>query len=161
MTSLNLSPGARLRAALTVEKLHFTFKSPARFTFDPGRAITLGQPVDLSAQPGSKLEIAGVPAQVLSFTLSLGKDEAGQPQAAHYHLELLLQSTPLDGLSLENASMSPYPEMLVSSSTEILPGNQEKITIDLAQIPIGPLALYFSHGEVSLKGPWVIRWDLP
>ncbi len=107
------------------------------------------------------MEIAGVPVQALSATISPGIDQGGKPQPAHYHLDVLLQYTPVDGLNLENASMSTDPELLVSSSAEILPGNQEKITIDLPAIPTRPLALYFSRGEVSLKGPWVIQWDLP
>ncbi|MCL4562269.1 MAG: hypothetical protein M1281_16860 [Chloroflexi bacterium] len=149
------------QAVLTVNRLQFTFKSPAHFTFDPREGIQVGQPLDISSQPGSKMEIAGVPVQLLSVTINPGADEGSKLQPAHYHLEVLLQDTPLDGLALENTTMSLNPELMVSSSTEILPGNQMKITIDLPEIPGRPLALYFSRGEVSLKGSWVIHWDLP
>ncbi len=149
------------QAILTIDRLYFTFKSPAHFTFNPGKEAHVGQAVDVSAQPGSKMEIAGVPVQVLSVTINPGIDEAGNPQPAHYHLDVLLQYTPLDGLALENVTMSNHPEMLISSSTEILADNQEKISIDLPEIPNRPLTLYFSHGEASLKGPWVIQWGLP
>ncbi len=148
-------------AVLTVDKLYFTFKSPASFTFDPSNEALVGQAIDVSSQPGSKFAIAGVPVQILSVTIKPGIDDGSEPQPAHYHLEVLLQSTPLDGLALENVTMSPDPEMLVSSSTESLPANRMKLTIDLPEMPDRPLALYFSHGEISLNGPWVIRWDLP
>ncbi len=151
------------QALFTVDKLYFTFKSTAHFTFDPGKDYKVGQSMDLSSQPGSKIEIAGVPVQLLSAMINPGPgiDELGTPQSPHYHLELQLQYTEVDGLALENLTMSIDPELLISSSTDILPDNREKITIDLAKLPDLPLLLYFSYGEVSLKGPWVIQWDLP
>ena len=60
------------------------------------------------------------------------------------------------------AGASGYDLVIPSDYTVVGMLKQDLLQpIDLAQIPIGPLALYFSHGEVSLKGPWVIRWDLP
>ncbi len=154
-------PGAS-QAVFTIDQMFFTFKSPAQFTFDPGEGFKVGQPVDLSSQPGSKMEIAGVPVQLLSATINPapGIDELGTPQAPHYHLELLLQYTQVDGLVLESTTMSIDPE-LISSSTDILPGNRQKITIDLPEIPHFPVTIYFPYGEVSLKGPWVVQWNLP
>jgi len=153
-------PGAS-HATLTVDELHFTFKSPASFTLNPGKQFLAGQGVDVSSQPGSSMVIAGVPVKVLSTRLSQAVDDGVEPQPVHYHLEVLLQSTPTDGLALENVTMSIDPELLVSSSTQILPENQVKVTIDLPGLPKLPLTLYFSHGEVSLTGSWVIQWDLP
>ncbi len=147
-------------AILTVEKLYFTFDSKAQFTYKPGGEITLGQPVNVSSQPGARITIAGVPVQVMSVTISQGSDEGTNPQAAHYHLEVLLQGLPANGLALEGVAMSTHPDLLVSSSAEVLPGNQVKVSIDLDEPPRGPVALYFPHGEVSLDGPWVVRWEI-
>ncbi len=149
-----------IEAILTVNKLYFTFNSKAQFTFTPGGAISLRQPVDVSGKPGARITIAGVPVQVMSVTVSQDSS-AGANSQPQYHLEVLLQALPANGLTLEGVAMSTHPDLLVSSSAEVLAGGQMKVSIDLDQLPKGPVALYFSHGEVSLEGSWVIRWELP
>ncbi len=151
------------QATLKIEQMSFSFSSPAHFTFDPGQAAQAGQTWDLASQPGAQMQIAGVPVQVLSVSISEGKDEGqgnSASQAPHYHLSVLVQSTPTGAIGLGSLAMSTDPERMVSSSTEILPGNQMRLTIDLPEIPTRPLTLYFPYGDLTLNGPWQITWDL-
>lgn len=141
-------------ASLTINQINFTFASRAHFTFNPEKNAGAGQTWDLSDQPGSLIDIAGVPVQVLNAKITAGQD-------GHYHLGVLVKATPQNGLTLQNISMSTDPELLISNSCEALPDNQFRLTIDLPQVPDGPLTLYFPRGEVSVTGPWQIEWDLP
>jgi hypothetical protein len=146
------------QANLTIDTINFTFDSQAHITFDPTKNPATGQTWDLSALPGSQINIAGVPVHVLNVTISPSQDEG---KNAHYHLDLLVQATPLNGLSLQNLSMSTDPELLISSSCQGLPDNQFQLTIDLPQLPGRPLNLYFPRGEVRVTGPWQFKWELP
>lgn len=149
------------QATLTIDQINFTLASQAHFTFDPGQSARPGQTWDLSSQPGSQIDIASVPVQVLSARINPGQDAGKANQLAHYHMELLVQTKPQNGLSLQNLSVSLDPGRIISSSCEALPGDRLRITIDLLQVPDRPLNLYFPYGEVSVKGPWIFEWVLP
>ena len=150
-------PQARA-GVLIIDRLTFSFKSDAKFSFDPGRDVEPGQTWDLSEAPGSRLEVAGLPVQILNAELSANPDSADPD--ARYLLTLLVQATPAGGRAIDNLTLSPSRDR-ISSSCRMLPDNRFRLSTGLPESPNRPISLYLSSGEISLAGPWEITWDLP
>ncbi len=147
-----LDPQART-GNLVLDQLAFDVISDARFTFDLGSHPTPGQTWDLSQLPGSRLEISGIPIQLLSATLKSGRD-------AGYQLDLLVQTSPTSSLSVEMLGLSNYPDRAVSASSQGLPGNQFLLSIELPALPANRLTLYLPDAGLIARGPWEIRWEV-
>ncbi len=145
---------------LTFDELAFRFNSGTRFSFDPGREVTDSQTWDLSQAPGTQLNLAGVPVQLLSLTVSPNPYRNAPPED-RYLLTLLLETTPQDGLTMDYLSLSLFPDRGTSGSCEQLPENHLKLTIGIPDLPKRALHLYFPDGELSVTGPWKIAWNLP
>ncbi len=160
-----LYPEAK-KASLTLSQLDFAVDSQAQFRFDPGENAQVGQVWDLSGLPGTHFEIAGIPIQVISATLTtVPPSPAGSepsPGAAilpSYQISFLLQAEPPEGQTLEGIQIDlGKPD---SSSCEGMPGNRMLVSAYLNQIPTRPLTIYLRQAYLMIAGPLVIEWNIP
>jgi hypothetical protein len=154
-----LDPQAKT-GVLIFDQLTFGFTSDAQVRFNPGQNGSASQTWDLPQGPGTQLSVAGVSVRPLSVTITPNPNAAADPED-RYLLTLLVQTMPQDRLAIDNLALSQFSDRVVSSSSEMLPDNQLRLTIGLAEMPKRPLQLYLSQGEVRVTGPWKVEWKLP
>jgi hypothetical protein len=145
---------------LIVDNVSFSFTSQAQFRFNPDGAATDGQTWDLSQLPGTRLDVAGVPVQLLSISVNANPDTRAGTDS-HYLLNLLVQTIPQDGLVINSLFLSQFSDRVVSANCETLPNSRLQLTIGLPELPQHSMQLYLSSGEISVTGPWKVEWKLP
>jgi hypothetical protein len=154
-----LDPQAKT-GVLIIDQLTFGFTSDAKLRFNPGQNGSDSQTWALPQGPGTQLSVAGVSVQPLSVTITPNPNQGTNPED-RYLLSLLVQTVPQDGLAIDNLALSQFSDRVVSSTSEMLPDNQLRLTIGLAEMPKRPLQLFLSQGEVRVTGPWKVEWKLP
>ncbi len=149
------------KLTLTIDQLVFNVRQDVSFAFDPGRNPQVGQIWDLSQTPGMEQAVAGIPFKILSASLEKVQKILGDTNPKDvYQLILLVQTTPQDGLALQNVNLQ-LSSQSGGSSLETLPGGQFRLALDLPALPAGPLTLHIPQATITVAGPWQIDWTAP